>query len=219
MFDRENLIKQAIRDNAKLSEASLRFVGDKILQSESKSYEGATAWWVLDRMRDYAYPNLARLVTTELQGRIPNTRAFGDQEAHLHLSLDELLTLRKEVPEIANSEKLISEILVRLLPSENVDLRRDVQRRQESLRQVYEFVSTLPRAYDSMKAHALYRILEHNLSIDLYDKALFVKYLELPRNSGIVLPQMLEKAGGVFAQLDQDYTDLMRSPRIADENR
>jgi hypothetical protein len=217
LFKYETLVKQAIQTNSPLSQAALRFVGNQVLASPDKTYEGATAWWVLERLTDFSYENLAKLVTTELQGRVPNTRAFGDQQAHRHLTLEELKRLRNDVPEVANSEALIHEIVMRMAPITNIDLRKDLARKREHLTQVYLFVSELPDAFNTLKAHTLYRLLELNVSLDIYDQSLFVSYLKLPRASGLVQPLLQNRPGLLQAQLGADYSELMRSPPIVNE--
>lgn len=62
-----------------------------------------------------------------------------------------------------------------------------------------------------------YRLLELNVSLDVYELELFKAYLALPRKSVIILPRIAEGAGGFAARLDRDYSGLMISPPIVDE--
>ncbi len=216
-FNYESLIKQAIRDNATLSQQALQYVGDKVLASPEKKYEGVNARWVLDRLTNFAYPNLSALVNVDLQGLAPHLRSFGELEAHRQLTLAQLHQLRKDVPEVANSEALIHEILTRMKPPAQIDLQSERIQRKDYFQRVYDFVATLPDAFNSLKAHALYRLLETNVALDLYDEQLFLAYLKLPRNSYIIAERLIETTAGQNAQLERDFSSLIRSPGIQDE--
>lgn len=183
LFLFDNLVRQAIRNGATLSQESIKYVGDQVLASPNKTFEGATAWWVLERLTDYNYKNLAKLVAEEIQGRAEDAKRFGDQEAHRHLTLDELMLLRKAIPQIANDGELVTEVLLRLVPPVNSDLELNPNLKKEYLQRVVQFASTLPESYNGLKASALYHLLDFNLQSDIFDKELFIAYLKTPRHS------------------------------------
>jgi hypothetical protein len=164
---------------------------------------------------------LDELVIAELKQRRPAERSFGDRPAHRFLTLEGLQRVAEQIPDVAASEQLVAETLIRLRPSEDADMRQQPSVRADYLRRVDAYASTLPTAYDGLKAATLYQLLQSDLALGRPNRATLLRYLRLPRNSPIVpVPRPGEPRGrfsGNLVDLSTDYTQLALLPRIGDE--
>ncbi len=59
---------------------------------------------------------------------------------------------------------------------------------------VWAYVETLPLAYQSLKAHVLYHRLAFDLTQGVYDRARFLRYLQIPRSVHYIQPKYMERA-------------------------
>ena len=74
----------------------------------------------------------------------------------------------------------------------------------------------LPPSYNSLKASSTYRLLEANLAAGVFDRELFLRYLQLPRSSPIVHPDWARRPIQK-ANLSDDFMDMALLPPIGDE--
>ncbi len=125
------------------------------------------------------YPNLLQLILADLD--YEHSEGFGSMEIHKLLTraqMDELLKLR---PSLREEPQFVMIYLTKLRPSEDVNVAQDASARKAHLSDLWAFVSTLTPAFNSLKAHVLYRRLEFDRGQGVYDKAAFMEYLKLPR--------------------------------------
>ena len=124
--------------------------------------------------------------------------------------------MAKAVPEIAASNQMVAQVLLRLRPSDDEDMRQQPKVRADYLERVDAYVTTLPDAFISLKAATLYQRLQLDLTRGEFDRENFLRYLRMPRTSQIV-PEPKPNVRRAMAELGQDFTDLAIVPAIGDE--
>ena len=149
---------------------------------------------LLERLERPDHPNLAALVVEDLAQ--PGSGGFGSLPIHRQLLLAQLDECLKLQPDLLNQTEFVKVYLARLRPSDDVDLRSDVEARQAYLERLWSFVERLAPAHNSLKLH----VLHHRLLLDrergVYDKPRFLAYIALPRNAGYVNPKYIEPGSG-----------------------
>lgn len=213
-----SLLRDAARNRQPISELGLAWLADRTLAGEANQYD-VNLEWLTQQFNGRWYSRLGELVIMELRARRPEQRSFGDRAAHAHLTLSELKKLIEVFPDFANNRQLINQILVRMRPSEDSDISDQPEVRFEYLQSVYQFVSTLPSSQNSLKAAALYRLLEANLTRGQYPLPLFLDYLKLPRLSPIIYvdPRFPGRTQPNPANLNEDFSGAALLPPIRDE--
>lgn len=214
-LDVDKLVQDAIKRNDQLKPLGMRRLAE-IFRA------GKTAGMSID-LRDFLsrvtgpyIDGLDELVIKELLSRRPNEKRFGDLKAHQQLTLSELESIAKKVPEVADDNEYVAAILKRMRPGEDSDPSQQIQVRIDYLTRVESYLRSLPPSYNSMKASATFRLLEANLAFGVYDRDLFLRYLELPRVSPIVHKDW-GWGSGSRANLGQDFMDLALLPAVGDE--
>ncbi len=223
-FDNSPLAADALVTAAEISNRQLTRAGLRHL-AQRQLAQGATDAGILDYLLQQIdgpwLPELDSLVIAELKQRRPEARAFGDRPAHQYLTLDGLRRVAQEIPEVASSNGLVSEVLLRLRPSEDADMRQQPEVRAEYLRRIDEYVSTLPRAYDALKAATLHQRLQSDLAVGRPNRETLLRYLRLPRNSPLVpIPgpgEPRSRFSGSLVDLSTDFSGLALLPPIGDE--
>src|SRR5690606_21818799 len=84
---------------------------------------------------------------------------------------------------------------------------------------MWAFVKDLPPAHNSLKAHILYSLLDHQRSLGKYDRQLFEIYVKLPRPMFYMEPRYLESDAGrrFHVDLGQDFAAISLRPPIGDD--
>ncbi|MEM9586093.1 MAG: hypothetical protein AAGA03_02330 [Planctomycetota bacterium] len=211
----EALITAALKQRAGLKPIALRWIAEQALLGK-RLPQPVTLRDLLGRVDGPYLPKLDQLVIKELDARRPNDRKFGDLSAHHFLTLDQLDRVAKSYPQLAASRPMVDAVLVRLRPSDDVELSQDPDARLEHLQRVEAYTRSLPAAFNSLKASATYRLLEANLATRRFDRNLFVRYLQLPRVSPIVHP-IIARRPITKAQLNQDFSRSALLPPIGNE--
>jgi len=205
--------------NNQLTRAGLRHLAAR--QLGQAEMDATALEHLLQRMDGPWISGLDALVIAELQQRRPEARNFGDRPAHRFLTLEGLQRVAQQVPEVAASSGLVSEILLRLRPGEDADMRQQPEVRADYLRRIDEYVSTLPQAYNGLKAATLFQRLQSDLAIGRPNRETLLRYLRLPRNSPIIpVPRPGEartRFTGTLVDLSTDYSDIALLPPIGDE--
>lgn len=200
---RETLLNEAFRRHqnlAGLGDSAL----DWLLRSEV-ALDATRRRDLLGRLKLPDFPNLVALIATELKAK--ESRGFGEFEIHRQLlsaQLDELLALE---PNLIRDGNFVNAYLTKLRPGEDVDWTNDDAEKGAYLGRMWEFVADLDPAFNSLKAHVLYRLLDHQRSAGNYDRALFMTYIGLPRSVAYIEPKYLEAQdrGRFSADLGADF--------------
>ncbi len=211
----DRLIDEALRGDKKLTRQGLRRLGERFLSNQATGLPVDLAW-LLNQVDGPWIDRLHDLVTMQLRQRRPQDRRFGDLQAHRWLTLDQLQSVAEAFPEIAASDTYVTETLLRLRPDDDTDIRQQPDVWRAYLLRVDGYVSTLPAAWNSLKAAVLYRLLQSDLAEGQPHRQRFMRYLELPRNS-VIVPVERRPGGSNIADLNQDYSQAALLPPIGDE--
>ena len=122
-------------------------------------------------------------------------------------------------PDLLQQTEFVNIYLSKLSPSDDVDWQQDDDQREAYLTRLWDFVSQLAPAHNSLKAHVLYQRLVHDRAKGVYDKDRFLAYLQLPRNAVYVEPRFLqqETSRGFLADLNAQFQELTRCPPVGDD--
>lgn len=213
-IDIDRLVKDALRRNDALKPVGQQYLAGLYLTNQTSGIK-PTLGEFLNRIDGPYIDRLDELVAREIAGRPARERRFGDLKAHQLLTMDELRSVAKSVPVIADDENFVHAILHRMRPNADGDPSQQLDVRIDYLTRVEEYVQSLPPSYNSMKASAAFRLMETNLSRGFFDNDLFLRYLKLPRQSPIVH----EKWGGRHARanLGDDFMSVALLPAIGNE--
>lgn len=168
---------------------------------------------LLERLEHPDYEHLPELIDKEM--RTTRGSTFGSLRIHGLLTreqLDALLALRED---LLNTEFFIQTYIARLAPGNDAE-RQDPAVHGAYLERLDAFVTRLGPAHMSLKAHVLYHRLTHNLSQGVYDKELFLRYLNVPRHTNYIAPVFLREKTTQFAPADlgRDFRDSTALPPI-----
>ncbi len=218
-FNAAQLEIASIVDDAMLRNGTLKPMGVANLADRFRSGKTAglrlSLYDFLDRIDGPYLDDLDELVIKELGSRNDKDKRFGDRRAHRWLTLSELDRVAKSVPAIADDNEFVAAKLAMLRPDADNDISQEPSERLAYLHRVEAYVRTLPPSYNSLKAAATYRLLEANLASGVYDRKLFLRYLELPRNSPIIHRQWNVRSNR--ANLGDDFLNMALLPPVGDE--
>ncbi|HSI64147.1 MAG TPA: hypothetical protein VLE43_13555, partial [Candidatus Saccharimonadia bacterium] len=189
------------------------------LVRENTTLSPGQARALLAKLQRPDVPNLVEFIAREL--RAPNSNGFGAFGIHRQLLPEQLAQLAQQVPKLATNDAYVRAVLRKLGPSTDVDLTYDDAEREAWLDRVWAYVKTLPPAFNSLKAQALYQRLDHDRKKGIYDRERFIEYLKLPRQQHYVREEMLERAAEAqvpVADLHANYSDvLLGRPPVAED--
>lgn len=142
-------------------------------------------------------PNLPALIAADLKES--DSGGFGYLPIHQALLLPQLEELSTLVPGIADDPNFVNAWLLRLLPSDDVDVFADAIEREAYLNRLESFTSGLSAAHTALKAYVLYHRLEHDRALGIYNKERFLRYLALPRGVSYMNPAYARQRQGIPA--------------------
>jgi len=170
------LKKQAFsryRDLSGFEDAGLDILTpDKLTPDQLRHY--------LKRLKRPDIKGLAKLVIRDLEA--PHSSGFGAYHIHQLMfknQLDECLTY---FPELINHSDFVNEYIRKLTPADNIDFHHDLDEKKAYLLRLWRFVENLSPAYNSLKAHVLFHLLDFNRKQGDYSQTLFLEYLQLPKH-------------------------------------
>ncbi|OYP37290.1 hypothetical protein [Rhodopirellula sp. MGV] len=210
----QQIVKRSLHDNVALSPLGMQIAADWFLGGQPGDL-GLDLNALLKRVNGPYLKSLDRLVIQELNQRNERDRRFGDLPAHQFLTLEELDEVARRVPTVADDNEFVDAKLYRLRPNADIDLSQQPEERLKYLRRVEQYTQTLSAAYSSLKASSAYRLLEANLKAGIWDKELFLRYLQLPRQSSIISPMIARLPNR--ANLNQDFSSVAFLPPIGSD--
>lgn len=190
LYDRQNLIRAALQRYDATSLYGITDEGLRDLDPKQLSWERRREW--LSRLRYPDVDDLASLVAADLTA--PRSNTFGSLPIHPTMTLAQLKELRQRLPDLISNPAFIETWIQRLSPGPEVDGMKDPDARGAYLESLWAFAQDLPPLWNSLKAHLLYHLLHYKRSQGIYDKALFLTYLALPRPLGYVNPALFQSA-------------------------
>lgn len=158
-------------------------------------------------------PGLVEVIHADLSSR--DSGGFGSLGIHRALTLAQLDALVKLMPELGNNTRFVHQRMRKLAPSADVNLDDDDAEREAWLDRTWAYATTLPPAFNTLKARILFHRLEHDRAKGIYDQERFLQYLKLPRQAPYVSPRLLEQvpASNQLNNLNADLSEpLLDSP-------
>ncbi|QDV88357.1 hypothetical protein TBK1r_73890 [Stieleria magnilauensis] len=210
----QQLVKDSLRDNVPLSPIGMQIAADWYLNGNANQTQ-VSLHDFLKRVDGSYLKGLDQLVIAELKSRPARDQRFGDLSAHQFLTLGELDNVGRSVAAVTDDNAFVNAKLRMLRPSADVDISQQPDQRRDYLVRLEAYVRTLPASYNSLKASATYRLLEANLAAGIWDVDLFLRYLQLPRQSPLISP-VLARAGS-RANLNEDFSQIAILPPIGNE--
>ena len=172
---------------------------------------------LMQRLRRPDYPQLTALIVREQKLR--NAPGFGSYEIHRHLTLAQLEALTESLPKLLNDQNFVAIYLSKLGPSDDVQWPGTPGQQLAYLERLAAFADRLDAVHNSLKASILYRRLELDRRMGVYDRQRFLAYLAIPRSVGYINPRMMERITRAdhVANLSADYSGAARLPVVADD--
>ncbi len=172
---------------------------------------------LLQRLITPDLANLPTLVAREL--KLPDAQAFGSMTIHRAMTRAQLDELREQIPSLFNDPNYVSIYLTKLRPSDDVDLTYDTAAQIQHLEELWKFAEPLNPVHNSLKASILYRRLDTDLRLGTYDKARFLKYLQLPRSVFYINQKYLERVSQAnhYVDLNADFSQVARLPIVGND--
>jgi hypothetical protein len=172
---------------------------------------------LLQRLARPDVANLPKLVVDDLQS--PNPQPFGAFPIHRQLTLTQLNELLRLRADLLNQTALVQTWISKLHPGADADWRHDPALTRAYLERLRSFVSRLAPAHNSLKAHVLYHSLVFDRSRGIYNKDLFLAYLQLPRRQPYMAKALLEREDTQRfpADLNADFSGVTLLPIIGQD--
>lgn len=208
LIARQRLLQRALRhdDTRRVETRGLRsLAGVDLSDSQLRN--------LLMRLQRPDIPNLPELVARDLGNR--DSQGFGSmpiQKQMLKSQLDELLEIR---PGLLNAPGFVNIYLSKLLPNDDVDWQINRTAHVAYLDRLWEFADRLNDSHNSLKANILFRRLELDRRMGVYDRTRFERYLQLPRQMHYVREALIRgRPGRTVANLAADYSGSTRLPPV-----
>ena len=165
---------------------------------------------LLQRLNHPRVPDLPKLIARDLKNR--DAQPFGSNTIHQLLMLEQLQELAKLSPKLRNENNYVNIYLTRLLPGHDVFWQLDTDQHLAYLQRLWEFVSELDPVHNSLKACVLFRRLDLDLTLGVYDKQRFLEYLKLPRQMSYVRESLIKdvRSNRHIANLNANYQQQTR---------
>ncbi len=214
-LDVDRLVKEALQRNDRVKVVGMQHLAELFRTGKTAGLK-INLQEFLKRVDGAYISDLDQLVSRELNGRADKDRRFGDLQAHQVLTLKELQNVAAAVKSVSDDNAYVQAVLRRLRPDGDSDPSQQPEVQLEYLKRVEAYVATLPASYNSLKAASAYRLLEANLAAGVYDRELFMRYLQLPRSSPIVHP-IWARRPQQKANLSDNFMDMALLPPIGNE--
>ncbi|MGB0742988.1 MAG: hypothetical protein ACPGSB_00545, partial [Opitutales bacterium] len=134
---------------------------------------------LLGRLQRPDYPGIVKMVIDDLAYK--HSKGWGHHRVHGMLTLAQMDACLKLNPELIRNTNFINTYLRKLRPSDDVDWEADDEAHLAYLERLMAFADKLPPAQNSLKANVLYQRLHFEWKQGKYNKALFDRYIKLPR--------------------------------------
>ncbi|MEC8495888.1 MAG: hypothetical protein VXZ39_13245, partial [Planctomycetota bacterium] len=210
LIDTERLLGEVLQDR---TGKRLRRVSDALLeQLVRRQLTDRQRVELLQRLPRADVPGMVQAVLADFDA-FPKL-SFGGRKIHGQLTLAQLEALRGARPQVLSNAAYVDAVMRRLVPGADASI-DDPAEEQRYLERAWAFAATLPPAFNSLKAHLLYRWIERDLERGELDRARFVSYLRLPRNAPHVIVRREDR--GSMANLREDFSGRTPFPPVGDD--
>jgi hypothetical protein len=218
-----------VLDQKLIARSTLRSDSFLRWQSLDNFEDSALDWLAFEQLNDERRRNLLqRLQRPDIAGLInlvaadlaaPHSPGFGAFAIHRQLTLAQMEELLKPRPELLNHVAFVQAWLTKLWPGYDEDWRRNPALTRAYLDRLLTFVRRLAPAHNALKAHVLYHRLVLDRAAGIYDRALFLEYLKLPRQQPYMSKAMLEAESSrrFPADLNANFTDVTLLPIVGSD--
>lgn len=210
LIDTEKLLaKQLRRGSNGIGELSPRLLERLVGTSLSKSQRAK----LLDRLPRADVPGLIDVVLADFEAEEKLT--FGGRQIHSRMTLAQLEQLRGARPAVLSNQNYVDAVMRRLAlgSDESIESAED---REAYIQRTWNFVTTLPSSFNSLKAHVLFRWLESDLKRGAVNRDRVERYLRLPRSVWYMVHR--KNDGRTVADLSADFSQASPFDAIGDES-
>ncbi len=169
---------------------------------------------LLGRLSRPDYPGVVDKIIADLKYK--HSRGWGHHNVHGMLTVEQLEGCLTRMPELIKNTNFINTYLRKLRPSEDVDWTINDEEHLAYLDRLMAFADRLPPAQNSLKANILFKRLQFDHERGKYDRALFDRYVKLPRPVHYVNQDWLRR--GEFrdsrVNMSASYQSLIAIPPI-----
>jgi hypothetical protein len=214
-ISRDAFISRVTRHNNNLSGFQNSAL-DWILREGGVELNSGRRRALLSRIDRPDYDKLVELILADF--RTKESRGFGEFNIHRALLLNQMNALVESKPDLRANTNFINAYLTKLAPDADADLNVP-QVRRDHMQRMWTFVKGLAPAQNTLKAHVLYSLLDHQRKAGRYDRALFVTYVKLPRPMPYVQPKYLQRVDVRRYQvnLSQDFAAFTQCRPVHDD--
>ena len=172
---------------------------------------------LLHRINRPDHPKLPEMVVADLKYK--HSSGFGSHKIHKLMLLDQLKRCGELMPELFSNTNFVNAILEKLLPNSEVNIQYDKHEMDAYLDRLQAFVKPLGNSFNSLKAHVLYNRLMFDESLGIYDKNIFIEYINLPKNVFYINRKFKNNVDyKSIANLNANYTSLTLFPPIGTDS-
>lgn len=202
------------------SNSSLGYFKDHALtRTTKKSLDRTRRRDLLNRIGRPDVPGLVELILEDLAEQPPYAAGWGTYTIHDRLLVDQYEELAARKPDLRSDHRFITSFILRLQPGPDEAWRTDPTRRGEWLGRLWSFVRLLEPSFNSLKANALFHLLDNERRQGRYPRELFTEYLELPRSGSLTDSTWLNKPENRYCQasLSERCEEVTLCPPIGDD--
>ncbi|HPT48456.1 MAG TPA: hypothetical protein PLM07_21435, partial [Candidatus Rifleibacterium sp.] len=177
-----------------------------------------------DRRRDLLqrlqYPdsdNIAQMVVDDLQHQYSG--GFGSLPIHTRLLPEHLDFCSRAMPQLLDQTPFVMNYLQKMQPGADTPWEKDPQQKLQLLKKMLVFAAQLKPAFNSLKAHLLYNILDLQRAYGEYDRVAFLEYLKLPRRASYIDQKRLQTNEWLQYQADlyADFNQITSCLPVTDD--
>ena len=161
--------------------------------------------------------NLVKLIVDDLNYK--NSGGFGSLAIHRLLLKSQLDELLKAKPDLKDQTAFVQTYLLRLHPSDDVNWRQNPKELEAYLDRLLAYVRTLGPSENSLKAHVLYHRLTFDRTRGVFNRPLFLEYIQLPRHVGYMAAKFLqlEESRRWAVNLSSDFSSFTMLPPVGND--
>ena len=213
LIGREALAAEALQGRYDLdgvSDAALTWLARQPLNADQRRL-------LLGRLTWPDVPELPRLVLEDLEHH--GSSGFGSLTIHRLMTREQLDWLAARKSELMSNTAFVQTRLAHLAPGADEAWQTDPALERDYLVRLWDFVRPLEPAFNSLKAHVLYHLLALDRAQGRHDRALFLLYLQLPRQTHYARPTYLQQEVHRYhnANLGEDFTGVTGLPLVGDD--
>ncbi len=172
---------------------------------------------LLQRLTRPDIANLAKLVADDLVA--DHGVPFGNYNIHRQMTLAQLDELLKLRPELLNQGNFVNAYISKLQPGADDDFKRDRKVAKVYLERLQKFAARLDPVHNALKAHVLFHRLAFDRAEGVYDRDLFLSYIQLPRFQPYMNAKFSARpeCSRWPADLNADFSAVTLLPRIGSD--